>query len=564
MSVPRRTPRRPALAVVAAALLAGSLSAVPSAGSAAEPARPAEPAAPGFLAPTTTRGAALPVPRSVAGQRSLVTLRTSLLPSRAESQPIRFDLGGQSVTGRFTHIERSRYYTAWTGKLDVDSGSFSIVRAGSTYRASIVWPHGLFEVTQARGSRYWLTAVAPYAGPPSGNDATTRTASPSQRALMAASTTAPVSERGRSRIDVLFAYTPSAKLAAGGKAALKAAVGQAAAVTNFALTNSGIKAQIRVKGIVKVKGHESNNVLKDLRRLQRAHDGAFDGALRARTKHHADIVHLLTGGPADRLCGAGAEPRTLREATPLAGASNVVRLVPALHRGDPRDRPQPGRRPHLLPRRHALLADPGLVRVVRRPAPLPHDHGLLRPLPGRRRLHLCADPVVLQPEGQLLRVPHRSQEREQCEGDQEVRADRRSLRPLMAGPEFDSPPDLPTPFGYSHVVGLPAGRLVWTSGQVAIDTSGQVPDGWEAQTRLVFENVGRALAAQGAGWSDVVKLTYFVTGVEQVTTVRSVRDEFVDTDRPPTSSLVQVAGLFRPDLLDRGRGGGLAAVIAPH
>jgi enamine deaminase RidA (YjgF/YER057c/UK114 family) len=116
-------------------------------------------------------------------------------------------------------------------------------------------------------------------------------------------------------------------------------------------------------------------------------------------------------------------------------------------------------------------------------------------------------------------------------------------------PSFASPSDLPTPFGYSHVVGIPAGRLVWTSGQVAIDADGAVPQGWEEQTRLVFENVGRALAGQGAGWSDVVKLSYFVTGVEEVAVVRSVRDEFVDTTTPPTSSLVQVAGLFRPDLL---------------
>ncbi|MDX6371808.1 MAG: hypothetical protein QOD98_796 [Nocardioidaceae bacterium] len=119
----------------------------------------------------------------------------------------------------------------------------------------------------------------------------------------------------------------------------------------------------------------------------------------------------------------------------------------------------------------------------------------------------------------------------------------------MTSPDFASPSDLPTPFGYSHVVGIPAGRLLWTSGQVAVDSSGAVPDGWEAQTRLVFENVGRALSAQDGDWSDVVKLTYFVTGVEQIATVRSVRDEFVDTERPPTSSLVQVAGLFRPDLL---------------
>ena len=120
---------------------------------------------------------------------------------------------------------------------------------------------------------------------------------------------------------------------------------------------------------------------------------------------------------------------------------------------------------------------------------------------------------------------------------------------MPGSPSFASPADLPTPFGYSHVVGIPAGRLVRTSGQVAVDAEGRVPDGMAAQTRLVFENVGRALAAQGAGWPDVVKLLYFVTSVEEVTVVREVRDEFVDTSRPPASSLVQVAGLFRPDLL---------------
>ena len=42
----------------------------------------------------------------------------------------------------------------------------------------------------------------------------------------------------------------------------------------------------------------------------------------------------------------------------------------------------------------------------------------------------------------------------------------------VTSPDFASPSDLPTPFGYSHVVGIPAGRLVWTSGQVAVDASG--------------------------------------------------------------------------------------------
>jgi enamine deaminase RidA (YjgF/YER057c/UK114 family) len=118
-----------------------------------------------------------------------------------------------------------------------------------------------------------------------------------------------------------------------------------------------------------------------------------------------------------------------------------------------------------------------------------------------------------------------------------------------AAPHFASPDDLPPPPGYSHAVSIPAGRLVWTSGQAAIDADGSIPEGWDAQTRLVLANVGRALGACGAGWRDVVKLTYFVTDVSALSTIRSVRDELVDTARPPTSSLVQVAGLIRPELL---------------
>ena len=116
-------------------------------------------------------------------------------------------------------------------------------------------------------------------------------------------------------------------------------------------------------------------------------------------------------------------------------------------------------------------------------------------------------------------------------------------------PTFSSPDDLPPPTGYSHVVSLPPGRLVWTSGQVPIDAEGRLAEGWEEQTRTAFANVGRALRAAGADWPNVVKLTIFVVDVSELATIRAVRDEFVNAARPPTSSLVQVAGLFRPDVL---------------
>ena len=116
---------------------------------------------------------------------------------------------------------------------------------------------------------------------------------------------------------------------------------------------------------------------------------------------------------------------------------------------------------------------------------------------------------------------------------------------------FSSPDDLAPPAGYSHVVAIPPGRLVWTSGQVPMDAERNVvaPGDWEGQTRAVFDNLGRALRAGGAGWSDVVKLTLYVVDVSSLDTIRAVRDEFVDTASPPISSLVRVAGLVHPDVL---------------
>jgi enamine deaminase RidA (YjgF/YER057c/UK114 family) len=108
----------------------------------------------------------------------------------------------------------------------------------------------------------------------------------------------------------------------------------------------------------------------------------------------------------------------------------------------------------------------------------------------------------------------------------------------------------PTANGYSQIARIPAGStLVWISGQVPVGPDGAVPAGWEEQTRLAMQNVGAALKAGGARWDDVFKFTIFVVDVAELPTVRAVRDEFVNTERPPTSSLVQVTGLVRPELL---------------
>jgi enamine deaminase RidA (YjgF/YER057c/UK114 family) len=104
--------------------------------------------------------------------------------------------------------------------------------------------------------------------------------------------------------------------------------------------------------------------------------------------------------------------------------------------------------------------------------------------------------------------------------------------------------------GYTQVV-TGAGRVVAVSGQVALNDRGEVVGAGDpaAQARQVFENLRRCLAAAGAGFTDVIKLTYFLTDVADLPAIRAVRDELLGPDRLPASSAVQVVALVSPELL---------------
>ncbi len=92
-----------------------------------------------------------------------------------------------------------------------------------------------------------------------------------------------------------------------------------------------------------------------------------------------------------------------------------------------------------------------------------------------------------------------------------------------------------------------AGSLLFVSGCIAVDEQGRLVGGDDVveQTRQVLRNVGSVLAAAGAGFGDVVKVTVFLTDIDDRATIDPVRREFFGAARP-ASTLVEVSALAVP------------------
>ena len=89
-----------------------------------------------------------------------------------------------------------------------------------------------------------------------------------------------------------------------------------------------------------------------------------------------------------------------------------------------------------------------------------------------------------------------------------------------------------------------AGDLVFVSGIVAVDGQGRLVGGGDvvAQARQVFESMRAVLAAADCGFEDVVKVTIFLTDVDDRPKINPVRQEIFGAARP-ASTLVEVPRL---------------------
>ena len=114
-----------------------------------------------------------------------------------------------------------------------------------------------------------------------------------------------------------------------------------------------------------------------------------------------------------------------------------------------------------------------------------------------------------------------------------------------------NPASLPPSVGQSQIVVTGGARTAYLSGQVALDSDGDlVGEGdFDAQTRQVLVNLDHALRAIGATRHDVAKLTIYVVDLDPTTHGPVLGEHLGDLSSfgHPAATLLSVQGLARPE-----------------
>lgn len=123
----------------------------------------------------------------------------------------------------------------------------------------------------------------------------------------------------------------------------------------------------------------------------------------------------------------------------------------------------------------------------------------------------------------------------------------------MSTIEYPKPTGLALNPAYSHVVVASGTRTIYVAGQVSVDEHGAIvgADDLAAQTTQAMRNLGLALAAAGASYKDIVKITTYVVDYTPAKRpdITKARSPFFAGRTPPASTLVGVSALAAPEWL---------------
>jgi enamine deaminase RidA (YjgF/YER057c/UK114 family) len=92
-----------------------------------------------------------------------------------------------------------------------------------------------------------------------------------------------------------------------------------------------------------------------------------------------------------------------------------------------------------------------------------------------------------------------------------------------------------------------AGDRIWISGSVGIAGDGSIPDTTLDQFRVALANVDAVLRAAGGEPRHIVKVTVFLTDINDRAVINPIRQDYFGEHRP-ASTLIEVSALVLPKL----------------
>jgi enamine deaminase RidA (YjgF/YER057c/UK114 family) len=92
--------------------------------------------------------------------------------------------------------------------------------------------------------------------------------------------------------------------------------------------------------------------------------------------------------------------------------------------------------------------------------------------------------------------------------------------------------------------------ILFLSGQVPLDDDGNLvaPGDFDEQARRTFDNIGRVLDQAGGAYSDIVKLTVYLTDINRLPDYGRIKAGFI-AGQQPASTAIGVTALAVPGLM---------------
>jgi Metallo-peptidase family M12B Reprolysin-like/FG-GAP-like repeat len=252
-----------------------------------------------FLTPSASQDQALAhgVEREVVRSRSTAIRLEALRASSLLDLPLFPDARFTAALDRLEDLGPGRY--VWSGHLaGIEDGEVTFAVTDGVLAGQIQLPGGVYRLHGGSDGAYAIeqvdTSALPRELPP-----IVPVIDPADAAIGPET-----AQDDGSQIDLMVVYTPAARAAAGGVAAINALIDLSVSNSNTAYANSGVTQRLRLVHRVEVAYTENTSDMGlDLSRLRSTSDGYVDEVHTLRNTYGADFVTLLTTGT--DACGIG-------------------------------------------------------------------------------------------------------------------------------------------------------------------------------------------------------------------------------------------------------------------